>query len=173
MGSAIRDTSSPAQYIPTPSGMQSPGAGIQDRPTHALFALLFGVRPISPSLRGLGPGRLGWLPTQAPHRSGRTLPYPAPHLMISLRRSAHCGPLARGKTVPLLQSQEIRPRQGAARLRRESQRFQISRRLPQEFLETGEVPGDSVIPEVAFQFLTELLVLLRDRLVQVFTTPVR
>ena len=45
-----------------------------------------------------GPGRLGWLPTQAPHRSGRTeLPYPAPHLMISLRRSAHCGPLARGE----------------------------------------------------------------------------
>ena len=46
-------------------------------------------------------------------------------------------------------------------------------RLPQEFLETGEAPGDSVIPEVAFHFLTELLVLLRDRLVQVFTTPVR
>jgi hypothetical protein len=34
---------------------------------------------------GEGPGRLGWLPTQAPHRSGLAeLPHPAPHLMIYL-----------------------------------------------------------------------------------------
>ena len=43
----------------------------------------------------IGPGRPGWLPTQAPHRSGLAHhAHPVPHLMTSLRCATGCGPLA-------------------------------------------------------------------------------
>jgi hypothetical protein len=73
-----------------------------------------------------------------------------------------------GKTVTLLQTTELGPRHltGSASPRLLASP-DLSRSLP-EFLEAVVVSNDPVIPVVASQFLHELLVLFRDRSVQIF-----
>ena len=99
--------------------------------------------------------------------------YPAPHLTTSLRCSeqavdhAHAG---ERRTASPAERNPSTTRALAATPREPA--FPDSP-VPQEFLEAEVVPGDSVVPVMALQLLCELLVLLRDRLVQVFAAPVR
>jgi hypothetical protein len=78
-----------------------------------------------------------------------------------------------GKTVPLFQTKKLCPRHvtvSASPRQRASP--DPSRFLP-EFLEAEEVANDPIVPVVASQLLCELLVLLPNREVQMFSTPFR
>jgi hypothetical protein len=75
-----------------------------------------------------------------------------------------------GKTVTLLQTRELGPCHVAVPVSpRRPTPANLSRSRP-KFQEAGVVSSDPVIPVVASQFLRELLVLLHDRNVQVFST---
>src|SRR5271157_2984402 len=150
------------------------GRGRSELPTPG-FSGGFGVTVTKPlksfsSYWRRGPGRPGWFPTQAPHRSGRARQC-IRFLISGLRCAAqqavdHTG---RGKTVMLLQPHELRPRQRFVPATPRQPSFPDPAGGPQKLLEAGIVTDDPIVTVMAFQLLRELLVLIPNRQVQGFS----